>query len=70
MASEKPLGPRCLDFGALTDDDFEVLSYLVVLLEFPDAVRLRAPDLGADSALPAGADRKYTRCWQAKSLFR
>jgi hypothetical protein len=66
MAMEKPLGPRRLDFGALTDDDFEVLSYLVVLLEFRDAVRLRAPDLGADSALPAGANRTYKRCWQAK----
>lgn len=43
MATEKPLGPRRLDFGALTDDDFEVLCYLVVLMEFPDAVRLRAP---------------------------
>ena len=66
MATEKPLGPRRLDFGALTDDDFEVLCYLVVLLEFPDAVRLRAPDLGADSALPGGDDRKYARCWQSK----
>jgi hypothetical protein len=66
MAIERPLGPRHLDFGALTDDDFEVFCYLVVLLEFPDAVRLRAPDLGADSALPAGAARAYKRCWQAK----
>jgi hypothetical protein len=63
---EQPLGPRRLDFGALSDDDFEVLCYLVVLLEFPDAVRLRAPDLGADSALPASTGRDYVRCWQAK----
>jgi hypothetical protein len=66
MAPEKPLGVRRLDFGVLSDDDFELLCYLVVLLEFPDAVRLRRPDLGADSALPCGAERAYTRCWQAK----
>lgn len=64
-APEPPLGPRRLDFTALTDDDFELLCYLVVLIEFPDAVRLRAPDLGADSALPTNGSG-YTRCWQTK----
>src|SRR5919106_5283828 len=65
-AAEQPLGPRRLDFTVLSDEDFELLCYLVVLLEFPDAVRLRAPDGGADSALPEGAIRVYVRCWQAK----
>lgn len=64
--AEQPLGPRRLDFGALSDDDFELLCYLVVLLEFPDSVRLRAPERGADSALPGGETRNYARCWQAK----
>ncbi|MGD0165900.1 MAG: hypothetical protein ABSC51_01225 [Gaiellaceae bacterium] len=62
---EQPLGPRRLDFSALSDDDFEELAYLVVLLDHEDAIRLRAPDLGADSALPL-SDRTYARCWQAK----
>jgi hypothetical protein len=65
-AAEQPLGPRRLDFTVLNDDDFELLCYLVVLLEFPEAIRLRAPDCGADSALPEGATRTYARCWQAK----
>lgn len=65
-AAEHPLGPRRLDFTILRDEDFELLCYLVVLLDFSDAVRLRAPDRGADSALPEGAIRRYARCWQAK----
>lgn len=63
---ETPLGPRQFDFTSLSNDDFELLSYLVVLLEFPAAVRLHAPDLGADHALPEGRSRDYARCWQAK----
>jgi hypothetical protein len=59
-------GPRRFDFHGLSDDDFEELCVLVVLLEHPEAIRLRAPDNGADSALPEGSDRRYTRCWQAK----
>jgi hypothetical protein len=55
--AEQPLGARRLDFSALDDDDFELLVYLVVLSEFPEAIRLRAPDKGADSALPAGETR-------------
>lgn len=65
-AAAQPLGPRRLDFTVLSDDDFELLCYLVVLLDFPGAVRLRAPDLGADSALPEEPTRTYARCWQAK----
>jgi hypothetical protein len=53
-AVEEPLGPRRLDFGVLSDDDFELLCYLIVVVEFPAAVRLRAPDRGADSALTKG----------------
>lgn len=65
-AAEQPLGPRRLDFTVLSDDDFELLSYLVVLMEFPGAVRFHAPDRGADSALPEGESRACRRCWQAK----
>jgi hypothetical protein len=59
-------GPRRFDFHGLSDDAFEELCFLVVLLEHPEAIRLRAPDNGADAALPEGANRRYTRCWQAK----
>ena len=64
--SEQPLGPRRLDFSLLSDEDFELLCYLIVAIDFPDAVPLRAPDGGADTALPSGSARAYERCWQAK----
>lgn len=64
--SEQPLGPRRLDFRDLTADDFERLCYFIIQLEFPEAVRLEAPDGGADIVLPEGPGRGYRRCWQAK----
>lgn len=64
-AGKQPLGPRRFDFGLLDDGDFELLSYLVVLLQHDDAIRLRAPDKGADAALPR-PNRTYSRCWQSK----
>jgi hypothetical protein len=63
---EQPLGPRKLDLGALTDEDFELLCFLVVLLEHAEAVKLANPDGGADAALPTSTSRDYARCWQFK----
>lgn len=63
-AARDPLGPRRLTFAGMSDDDFEEFVYLVVLIEFPEAIRLHAPEGGADSVLKAG--EKYVRCWQAK----
>jgi hypothetical protein len=63
---EQPLGPRKLDLGGLTDEDFELLCMLVVLLECPEAVKVANPDGGADAALASGPNRVYVRCWQFK----
>lgn len=65
MSSLEPLGPQRLNFEGLHDEDFEELVYLVILLNDPEAVRVRAPDFGADAALPNDAGG-YARCWQAK----
>lgn len=65
-ANEQPLGPRRLNLGALTDEDFEEVCFLVVRLEFPEAIKLDNPDGGADSALPSEDRATYLRCWQAK----
>ncbi len=62
----RPLGPQRFDFHGLSADDFELLCFLAIALEQPDAIRLRAPDRGADAALPVGRDRRYERCWQCK----
>ncbi len=69
MSERRPLGPRRFDFDVLGDDDFELLTYLVVLLEHPDALRLRAPDFGADAALRR-EDGSYGRCWQSKRFTK
>lgn len=69
MNAKPPLGPRRFDFDLLSDNDFELLVYLVVLLEHADAIRLRAPDYGADAALPI-ADGSYERCWQSKRFTK
>ena len=45
------MGPPRFDFTDLEDEDFELLCFLVVLLDFPDAERLRPPDDGADAGL-------------------
>jgi predicted dienelactone hydrolase len=60
----EPLGPRRLNFVDLHEDDFEELAYLVILLDHPNAIRLHAPDDGADAAEFDGS--AYTRCWQSK----
>lgn len=68
-AAKAPLGPRRFDYDQLSDDDFELLVYLVVLLEHSDAIRLRAPDKGADAALPE-PDGAYSHCWQSKRFTK
>ena len=60
------MGPPRFDFTDLEDEDFELLCFLVVLLDFPDAERLRPPDHGADAGLE-GTPGNYLRCWQFKS---
>jgi hypothetical protein len=65
MDEAVPLGPRRFDFGRLPADDYEELCYLVVAIEFPQAVRLANPDGGLDSGIPR-ADGAFSRCWQAK----
>jgi hypothetical protein len=64
--AEKPLGPRRLDLGALTDEDFELCCALVILIEFRDARKTSNPDGGADVILPGGEARDYIRAWQCK----
>jgi hypothetical protein len=53
------------DFGRLPADAYEELCYLVVAIEFPQAVRLANPDGGLDSGIPH-AGGTFSRCWQAK----
>lgn len=65
MDEAVPLGPRRFDFGRLPADDYEELCYLVVAIEFPQAVRLANPDGGLDAGIPH-ADGTFFRCWQAK----
>ena len=66
MAGDAPLGPRKFDLAAQHDEDFDELCFRLIRLEFRDAVKLRAPDGGADTLLPGPARETYERCWQAK----
>src|SRR5690349_11843068 len=61
---EKALGPRDLDLGSLTDEQFEELCHRLVLDQHPEAVATANPDSGADSLL--GSDGDWDRAWQAK----
>jgi hypothetical protein len=58
---EQPLGPRKLDLGALTDEDFELLCLLVVLLEYPEAVKLGRTPMVAPTQLYRVARAGITR---------
>jgi hypothetical protein len=64
-AGEAPLGPRKLDIGALTDEQFQEMCGLLVRLEFPDARSTDNPDGGADTLL-ARPEGGWERGWQAK----
>jgi hypothetical protein len=65
MAEEAPLGPRQLDIGKLTDEQFQEMCSLLVRLEFPDARSTDNPDGGADTLL-ARPEGGWERAWQAK----
>lgn len=60
-----PLGRRRLDFTRLNEDEFELLCFYVIAIEFPEVVRVANPDGGADAVLPR-SDRSWARCWQSK----
>jgi hypothetical protein len=62
----EPRGRPQFDFTRIGDEDFELLCFLVVLLDHPDAERLRPPDHGADAALESPTAGRYQRCWQFK----
>lgn len=66
MNPESPLGPRQLDFGQLDPSDFEAFCHRLVHAAHPRARRLRAPDRGADSLLPAFDGGAWVRAWQYK----
>ncbi len=61
----EPIGRRRLSFGVLSPDEFELLCFYVVAIEYTDAVHVRNPDGGADTALPR-EDCSWARCWQSK----
>src|SRR6266852_3762392 len=62
---EPPLGPRDLDLGGQTDEDFQELCHRLVLLGYPEAQSTDSPDGGADSLLPNPCGG-WQRAWQAK----
>ncbi|MGO9794316.1 MAG: hypothetical protein ACLP8S_33770 [Solirubrobacteraceae bacterium] len=65
--SETPVGPRTFDFGKLSDEQFQEMCNLLVLLEFPSAQATADPDGGADTLLPKPtAGGGWERAWQAK----
>jgi len=64
--SAEPLGPRKLDFGQLTAEDFELLCFLILTTKHKEARRPRAQDAGADALLPDSSGIGYSRCWQFK----
>jgi hypothetical protein len=65
VSGEQALSPRRFDFASQTPEEFEELCFDVVRLQFPNAVRLGAPDHGLDCLVgtPEGA---ADRGWQAK----
>jgi hypothetical protein len=65
-SARQPLGPPQIDFRPLNDEDFENLCFLLILLEYPKAERIQAPDGGADAVLAAAEAGAYERCWQMK----
>lgn len=64
-----PLGRHRLDFSRLDEDEFELLCFYAIAIDFPEVVHVASPDGGADAALPR-ADRSWARCWQSKRYTR
>lgn len=66
MQSQAPITPDRFRFGEQSDDDFDELTYRLILLEHPRAVKMAAPDGGLDTLLPLPGRDGYERGWQAK----
>jgi hypothetical protein len=66
--TRQPLGPPPIDFRLLSDEDFEELCVLVILMEHSEAKRIRPPDGGADAVLASATALvgRFERCWQVK----
>jgi hypothetical protein len=64
-----PLGRHRLDFSLLHEDEFELLCFHAIAIDFREAVHVANPDGGADTALPR-TDRSWERCWQSKRFTR
>jgi hypothetical protein len=62
----RPKGPPRFDFTLIDDEEFELLCFLVILMDFPEAERLRPPEDGADAGLEDSTPGRYRRCWQFK----
>jgi hypothetical protein len=65
MASEEPIGPRKLEVGRLTDEDFQELCHRLVRIEYPEARSVAIPDGGADTLLPRPTGG-WERAWNPK----
>jgi hypothetical protein len=56
MPARDPKHPVPFPFGSLTDNDFDLLVYLLAQAADPKVAKLRAPDGGLDTVLPSDAD--------------
>jgi hypothetical protein len=61
----EPLGRRRLNPSRLSPDEFDLLCFFVIGINFPEAVRIADPDGGADAGLKR-PDGSFERCWQSK----
>jgi hypothetical protein len=66
MAADPGVPRRRYDFSTLSSDAFEELCFQLVRIEFPEAIRLAAPDAGLDVLLPSVNGGGARRGWQAK----
>jgi hypothetical protein len=66
MQSQAPITPDRFRFAEQSDDDFDELTYRLIMLEHPRAVKMAAPDGGLDTLLPLPGRDGYSRGWQAK----
>jgi hypothetical protein len=66
MGAQDPVQPPRFRFDEQHEDDFDEMTFQLVRLEFPDAVKMDAPDGGTDTLLPSPGHREYLRGWQAK----
>lgn len=50
----------------MTDADFDEMTFRLVRIDHPDAVKMAVPDGGVDTLLPLSGRTGYERGWQAK----